>query len=348
MISIHTLELTLSTDSKEFNDLLSRAYKMAKKYKHRVGYSTRHTSTDVRVDDCLASHGITIEYHNCKYRKMIKFRINPSEVLGGNDLELWKPKKKNFKTLIKLLNNLISNYLGARYELNDLILSRVEFTANLNVGKDYVTAYINLMHKIGKVKNFSPKYSKSDYILNGIQKEHSFDLRGNTNGIEFTIYDKQADLKKRGKEKKAQKAKGILRVEVRLKKRKAIEKAINNYSAIDDLTTTEEIKLMSKKSKEIFLKTFVAIVPCGNFFRLKDAEEFINASDLKNNQKNKMLHLLRLIPEKKSLYLALKELNMRNSDDIIDWFAKLNISPITISKREKSTSLKNLYAYLDI
>lgn len=346
MISIHTLELTLSTNSKEFNNLLSRAYKMAKQYKHRVGHSTRHTSTDVRVDDYLASYGITVEYHNCKYQKMIKFRINPSEVLGGNDLELWKPNKRNIKTLIKLLNNHISYYFASRYELNDLILSRIEFTANLNVGEDNVSAYINLMHKMGKVKNFSTKYKKSDYILNGIQKNHSFDLKGNTNGIEFTLYDKKADLEKKGKEKKAKKAKGILRIEVRLKKRKAIETAISDYSDKDDMSTESQIKLMSQKSREIFLNSFVAIVPYGNFYQLKEAEELVSASNLKKNQKSKMLRLLRLIPEKKSLYLALKELNIRNPSDVLKWFAKLNISPVTISKREKISFLKNLYTYL--
>lgn len=346
MISIHTLELTLSTNSKEFNDLLSRAYKMAKQYKHRVGYSTRHTSTDVRVDDFLASYGITVEYHNCNYQKMIKFRINPSEVLGGNDLELWEPNKDNIKTLIKLLNTHISYYFDSRYELDDLILSRVEFTANLNVGADNVSTYIKLMHKIGKVKNFSAKYKKSDYTLNVIQKKHSFDLKGNTNGIEFTIYDKKADLDKKGKEKKAKKAKGILRVEVRLKKRKAIEKAISNYSNKDDLSTENQIKLVSQKSSEIFMNNFVAIIPYGNFYQLKDAEDLVKSSNLKKHQKNKMLCLLRLIPEKKSIYLALKELNIRNPDNVIKWFAKLNVSPITISKREKISFIENIYDYL--
>ncbi|MBD5461969.1 MAG: hypothetical protein HDR24_02740 [Lachnospiraceae bacterium] len=348
MISIHTLELTLSTNSKEFNNLLSRAYKMAKQYKHRVGYSTKHTSTDVRVDDFLAPYGITIEYHNCNYRKMIKFRVNPSEVLGGSDLKLWNPNKENIKVLIKLLDNHISNYFNSYYELNDLVLTRVEFTANLDVGTENVSTYINLMHKIGKVKKFSTKYNKFDYTTGKIKKEHSFDLKGNTNGIEFTVYDKEAELEKNGKWAKAKKAKGILRIEVRLKKRTAVEKALHNFSDKNDMTTKKQIKLVSQKSKDIFLDTFIAIIPYGNFYRLKDAEELVCASNYKKNQKIKMLRLLRLIPEKKSFYLALKELNERNANDIIDWFARLDIAPITISKREKKKFLKNLYCYLKV
>lgn len=348
MISIHTLELTLETNSKRFNDLLSRAYNMAKMYQHRLGHSTKHTSNDVRVDDSLSAHGITVEYHNCEFRKMIKLRVNPSEVLGDNDLKLWKPNKRNTHQLISLLDEHISDYFDSEYDLNDLKLSRIEFTANLNVGKENVSSYIKLLHKIGKVKKFSPKYSREDYASKRIDKKHSFDLEGNTNGIGFTAYDKEADLKKKGKNHKAQKASGILRIEVRLKKRKAVKQALNNYSDESDLTTEDQLLLLVKNCNEIFLTTFTEIVPYGDCYRLKAAEEIVNNSDLKNNQKSKMLSLLRLIPEKKSLYLALKELNMRSTNDLLIWFAKLNLSPITISKRDEADYLQNIYNYLDI
>ncbi len=346
MISIHTLELTLETSSKEFNEFLSHAYKMAKKEKHRVGHSTRHTSTDVRVDDSLISYGITVEYHNCDFRKMIRFRVNPSEVLGGNDLKLWKPTDYNIDRLIRLLSIHIENYFDSDYELNDLVLTRVEFTANLDVGKDNVSSYIELMHKIGKVKKFSKKYSNLDYATDRIEKEHSFDLEGKTNGIGFTVYDKEADLKKKGKDGKAKKAKGMLRVEVRLKKRKALEKVLESSDCKAKMSTEKELRLMAKKSKDIFMGTFVSIVPYGDFYRLKAAEERVRTSNLKKHQKDKMLRLLRLIPEKKSLYLAMKELAVRDANTVLTWFANINTSPVTISKRADVDFLQNLYSYL--
>lgn len=347
MISIHTFELTLETNSKDFNYLLSRAYKMAKKHGNRVGHSTKHTSNDVRIDDSLASYGIMVEYHNCDYRKMVKFRVNPSEVLDGNDLQLWEPNKKNIKSMIKLLDGHISRYFEYCYKLNDLILTRAEFTANLDVGKENVPVYISLMHKIGKVKKFSNKYNKLDFASDTINKNHSFDLEGNTNGIAFTVYDKEADLKKKGKESKVKKAEGILRIEVRLKKRKAVQQTINDFSNGKDLTTKQQIKLMAKNSRGIFFDAFVDIVPYGDFYRLKDAEKIVADSDFKKHQKDKMLRLLRLVPEKKSLYLAMKELNVRNTNDVLEWFARLDVSPITISKRADADYLKNLYSYLD-
>lgn len=348
MISIHTFELTLETTAKNFNYLLSRAYKMAKQGKHRVGHSTRHTSYDVRVDDALAAEGIMIEYHAHAYRKSIKLRVNPSEVLGGRDLKLWKPSDRNIEELIERLNEHIEDYFDSNYTLDDLILSRVEFTANLNVGRENVPAYIRLMHKIGRVKGFAPKYSVLDYATGDIKKERSFDLEGKTNGIAFTIYDKEADLKEKGKKEKARKAEGILRAEVRLKKRKAVQEALCQFGNPDTLTTEEQIALVSKKCKQIFGRTFAGIVPYGNSYRLKDAEQIVSASNLKAKRKDKMLRLMRLVPKKKSLYLAFKELNVRNKDDVLVWFAELNVSPITVSKREDLSSLKNIYDYLEL
>lgn len=345
MISIHTFELRLETNNKNFNYLLSSAYKKAKRDHHRVGHSTRQ-SNDVRVDDALAAYGITVEYHNCDFRKIIKLRVNPSEVLGGSDLKLWKPSNRNIGDLIERLEEYIEDYFDGDYTLDDLTLSRVEFTANLDVGKDNVSAYIRLMHKIGSAKGFSAKYGPLDYSVGDIKKERSFDLEGNTNGIGFTLYDKEADLKDKGKREKAKKARGILRAEVRLKKPKAVREAISEFDDPDILTTEEQITLVAKKSKDIFCSVFVGIVPCGDFYKLKEAEERVLASDYKNRKKDKMLELLRLVPEKKTLALAFKEMNVRSREDMLMWFAKINVSPITISKREDMRYLKNIYCYL--
>ena len=53
-----------------------------------------------------------------------------------------------------------------------------------------------------------------------------------------------------------------------------------------------------------------------------------------------------LIPEKKSLYLAHKAMNCRNIEKVMKGFAKINLSPVTISKRHNITHLDNLYSYL--
>lgn len=59
--------------------------------------------------------------------------------------------------------------------------------------------------------------------------------------------------------------------------------------------------------------------------------------------RRRMIRLLALIPEKKSLYLAQKEMNCRNVEKVMEAFAKINLSPVTISKRHDVKHLDNLY-----
>lgn len=346
MISIHTCEFTMETNYKNFNYLLSSAYKKARKH-HRLGDSTKHKSGNIKVDEALGSKGITIEYHNYEYRKMIKVIANPSKVLGGSDLKLWKPNTRNTEDFLDLLNEYLEDYFDSEYELNDFLLTRIDFTSNFKVGKTLVPEYISTMHKLGKVTKFKPKFDKTYYAFHPEVEETSFDLVGKTNHIEFTVYDKESDYKNHEKTELAKKAKGILRSEIRLSKRTAVKKALSEYTSYTNLTTEEEFTLLALNSHKIFLKWFTFIVPYGNFYTLKRAENIISDSNFSNPKKKNMLRLLRLISEKKSLYLAVKELNIRNIGEIIKCFEKLELSPITISKHKKISSLPNLYDYIN-
>lgn len=53
-----------------------------------------------------------------------------------------------------------------------------------------------------------------------------------------------------------------------------------------------------------------------------------------------------LIPEKKSVYLAQKAMDCRNMEKVMSAFTKINLSPVTISKRQDVKFLKNVYEYL--
>ena len=55
--------------------------------------------------------------------------------------------------------------------------------------------------------------------------------------------------------------------------------------------------------------------------------------------------MVALAPEKKSLILAQKALNCRRIDDVMEAFADIEVSPVTISKRHDVKHLKNLYAF---
>jgi len=59
-----------------------------------------------------------------------------------------------------------------------------------------------------------------------------------------------------------------------------------------------------------------------------------------------MLHLLALVPEKKSLLLAQKALDYRRIDNVMYEFYSIGMSPVTISKRHDIKRLDNLYKYI--
>ncbi|MBD5155773.1 MAG: hypothetical protein HDT15_12130 [Oscillibacter sp.] len=102
---------------------------------------------------------------------------------------------------------------------------------------------------------------------------------------------------------------------------------------------------MMKNSQSTFLDTFARVVPFGDF-RKKDAAMEIIRSEVRDNiMRRRMLRLLALIPEKKSLYLARKEMNCRDVDKVVETFARINLSPVTLSKRHDVKHLENLYSF---
>lgn len=134
--------------------------------------------------------------------------------------------------------------------------------------------------------------------------------------------------------------KGLLRIEVRLTKPKAIR------AFIGDASPTEQIASLSEQCKDIFLTAITKIIPYGDFYKKEDALEIIHREIQDAVLRRRMIRLVALIPEKKSLLLAQKELNYRHVDIIMDAFAKINLCPVTISKRQEIKHLENFYDYL--
>ena len=74
--------------------------------------------------------------------------------------------------------------------------------------------------------------------------------------------------------------------------------------------------------------------------------EIIRREVKDNTMRRKMLRLLVLIPEKKSLHLAQKATGFRNVEKVMEAFAKINLFPVTLSKRHEVKHLESLYCYL--
>jgi hypothetical protein len=313
-MNINTVfELSMTLDTRAFQKAMTRALTKNEMVKEEEQY----------IDLSLADKGLVVEYLDRQYKKKIKLLINASVMFGCGEVS---PER-----LIRKLEKRIGESLGMAYQLEDFGMSGLILVADIDVhSRNHVAAYLKVMRRVGKVKGFSPAaYERLEGVDN-------FCLEGNSNGIVFAMYDLEGMCKKHmGRD-----AEGILRVEVHLIK----SKAVRAYLGCGD--TREQIAKGVQKSREVFLSVFGRVIPFGDFCQKRKAEDIIRANVPDYKMRRKMLRLVALIPEKKSLLLAQKAMNCRDVDRIMEEFARINLSPVTISKRQEEKCLENFYSFL--
>jgi hypothetical protein len=246
--------------------------------------------------------------------------------------------------LIRKLTKRVGDYFDSRYGLNDFKLTGLVLTTDIDVrSRKKVADYIKVLQRVGKVKGFSPP------DVSWIDENISLCLEGNSNGIDFMIYDLEALLRGRMNKDEsehkqlrpiAKKSEGLLRAEVRLTELKAVR------SYTDEDSTSGQITDLLTKGEEVFLDTFLRAVPFGDFHKKDKAEEIVRKGVTDMRLRRLMLRLITLIPEKKSLLLAIKALNYRKVEEVMETFASLDLSPVTISKRHDIKKLDNLYKFM--
>lgn len=291
---------------------------------------------DEYIDQSLEEKGITVIYRDSPYKKKIKLIVNIGRLLNGCEFDADKVTRK--------LNKRIGEYFGFRYKLDDFILSGMRLVMDINVGThDAVLAYLKVLRRISRVKGFSPVSYEC------FENVDSFCLDGNSNGIEFMIYDleglyrkqfREGDIGRKRFKELVKESEGILRTEVWLIK----PKAVRAYADTEDVSM--QITQLSKECQNIFLNIFMRIIPFGNFYKKNKVEEIIRSQIKDRSLRRRMLRLVALIPEKRSLYLAQKAMNYRNIEKIMGSFEKIDVSPVTISKRQETKYLENIYKYM--
>ncbi len=319
-------ELSMVLDNERFHKVFKHVYNKA----HYIETEEEY------VDQSLEEKGITVKYRDSTYKKKIKLIINTGRLLNGCEFDSNK--------VVRKLNKRIGEYFGYKYKLDDFILSGMRLVMDINVGThDAVMAYLKVFRRIGRVKGFSPVSYEC------FENADSFCLDGNSNGIEFMMYNLEklyrkqfgeGDIGRKRFKELIRESEGILRTEVRLAK----IRAVREYAGEEDIF--RQIINLTEKRQDIFLEIFTRIIPFGDFYKKGKAEEIIRREIEDVRLRRRMLRLVELIPEKKSLYLAQKAMEYRNMEKVMDAFAKINVSPVTISKRHDIKYLKNLYAYI--
>lgn len=321
-----TFELSLVLDADHFQRVLTMAYNKSDQW---------NEVKDGCADLSMAPKGIRVVYRDSRYKKKVRILVNAALVVDD---------VSDTDKLLRKLDKQIVGYFDHKYGLDDFTLSGVNFVLDINVGShENVAAYLKVLQRVGKVKGFSPvSYDCFD-------DKTSFCLSGNSNDIDFLLYDlertvvrqlRNADAGRKELQSASGHTQGVLRAEVRLAK----PKAIRCYTEATDISG--QIVELMKNSTDGFMDTFARAVPFGGFHKMDTAVEIVRSEVTDSAMRRKMLRLLALVPEKKSLHLAQKAMNCRDMDKVMDAFVKINLSPVTISKRHEVKHLDNLYSYL--
>ena len=323
-----TFELTMLLDSEKFDELFNRP-------QNRLS----HSAGNKFYDETMADKGILVTYHNKQYKKKVQLTVNTNVMLSGDE-----PDECNAEKLVSKLEKHVNGYFNSIYSLDDFDISKMHLSTDIDVqSRAKVSDYIRILKHIGRVKGFSPSRNCE------IGKYIGFCLDGNSNGINFRIYNLERHLKERAKEETsehkelntlANKSVGLLRVEVKLVKLAAIR------ACTDRLVTSDQIEQLCGKGQKMFLNVFRHIVPFGDFYKKENAVEIIRKEVTDVKMRRRMIRLVALLPEKKSLMLAQKELCYRQIDDVMAEFAEIEVSPVTISKRHDVKMLENIYKFM--
>lgn len=307
-----TFELSMVLDADHFQTVFDRAYNS----------SNLKELDNEYLDTSSAAKGIIVFYRDSRYKKKVRILVNTSLVVDD---------VSDTGKLLRKLDKRIYEYFNHKYGLDDFTLSGTNLVLDIDIGsRENVAAYLMVLQRVGKVKGFSPV----SYDCFG--EKASFCLSGNSNDVDFLLYDleraitgqlRSADAGRKKLQSAGEQTTGVLRAEVRLTK----PKAIRAYTDAED--TTGQIIELAEKCQDVFLDIFTRIVPFGNFYKKDKAIEIVWQEVKDSVMKRKMLRLLTLIPEKKSLHLAQKAMNCRNIEKVMDAFAEINLSLLFTAAR---------------
>lgn len=228
--------LSMVLDHDRFHKLFKRACGKAK---------SMENMEDEYIDRSIEEKGVTVIYRDSQYKRKIKLIVNVDRLLDGN--------KPDPNRILRKLNKQIGEYFEYKYTLEDFFISGMRIAVDTNVGThNDVEAYLQVLRRIGRVKGFSPVRYEC------FEKVDSFCLEGNSNGIDFMIYNLEGLYRQlnedHSKHKKLKSmirgAEGILRAEVRLTK----TKTVRIYADKEDISA--QIISLSEKCQDIFLETF--------------------------------------------------------------------------------------------
>lgn len=337
--SIHTIELRREYRTHiEFNKLLSRLYAMS-----RGRFSIFQLEDNVWHAEIFKGKGIRVVLKTTLIGGYLKFIISLNDLLGTDDkLSLIDPQ--HIQEALNSADTMLTGEFGEDFAINNLELSRVDYCINVNVeSSENVRAYIKQLYRCDMKKG----YKVIGLECPDFDSTKGYTARNDIAGTEISFYDKQKQLEQRQYED-SERASGILRIELRLTKSKAVkehtEGCINNH---------ERIVYCIGNSRREILEVIRQLIPDGDYYTMKEARAMVRKSVKNQKLRERMLEMLKLTKKLGSIRLAKKEIRDKDPkikheyfNMMMEEFENIGVNPVVLDKKMGVSTLPSLFRYL--
>lgn len=337
--SIHTIGLRKPFRNHiEFNNAVKALYEKAR---GRFGVFANEDE-DEYYAEMFQGRGIRVILKRTKISGYYDFILSLNDLLGAEDkFQLIQPE--NIQLALDTAEEMLVGEFGEEFSINNLVLYRVDPCINLNVGtSEMVREYIYLLYRSEMKKGYKVLTGNSpDFDVS-----KSYTVRNGDEGLEVSFYDKKKELEQRNCE--ADNAEGILRVEFRILRKKALERQIPNCT-----TNRDRIECCMRESRSKIIGIAHKLLLDADYYPYKKACDIVKKQVANNKLRKRMLDMLKLTKKefsvrkaKEKLFELHPKLKHEYYNRMIKEFENIGVNVVTLDKDSEVKSLPSLFEYL--
>ena len=271
--------------------------------------------------------------------KYIEIIVNPTKLLNKkNSIEITKTEDiDEFIVKLDAVLQLLSPGINSCIFWS---VKRIDYARNVRVEQELIPKYLDLFSRADN-GNLKVQYN----YIGKRKKQMKGSFRLFNKSITINFYNKYDERINKNKSSEVEDAENVLRLEIQCKKNK-----VNNIKNKNKWDTNMLLNYLSEEiSKETLYKYYKKTIGTEDYYSLKKAEEIINKSNMRENKKNKLIQILKLINKKRSVPGA-RELYCNDSqfNYYVGELKKLGINPVTLPRAWNIEHLKNVWYLEDL
>ncbi|HIW33168.1 MAG TPA: hypothetical protein IAA29_10320 [Candidatus Paenibacillus intestinavium] len=372
----HTINLVQAFSFHEYYAAIEAFVSLGKVNSSKVYRDPRNAN--VYIVELLKQHGMVIKlYKNdiAKHAK-IEIRLNPKRLIDGNEYVL-VAKESDYENIVlkfrrimepiqkQFIANLISKEVIESEEKQDMVKGRLTNASNLaeiddynimridyciNVITERSSQYMELIRRGDVPTKFEMKYDHNPQTGKRKRYEDSMYLITRSKDIKLNFYNKEKQMEGMYSEyDKIEDAQNMLRFEVQCSGTK-----VNNMKAYYQLESKQlSMFSINQMALETVVGYYVDVVGKEDYVTLSFAKSCIDSNmNFGSKDKIRMIDVLGLINQKRSVYLAREAFIKESSNEItakkifnqaLKSIKALRINPVTIPVNWGIDKLPNLY-----